>query len=97
MLSLSAKSLNTQEKGVSVKNYKIYQFLFYHVVLPGDIVTNLRLRTTRCLPKLRDRSEKKNALRTPSLLHNVYSSVELTVGQLNLGLINLMHVATVWR
>ena len=36
------------------------------------MASNLRLRTTRCLPKWRDNSEKKNTLSTPSLLRNVF-------------------------
>jgi len=46
--------------------------LFYHIFLPGNVARYLRPRKTRCLPKWRDRSGKKNTLRTPSLHHNVF-------------------------
>ena len=89
MLTLSSNrgTAWTQKKSRQKKNLQNLSILFYHVVLPGNIASNLRLRTTRCLPKWRDSSEKKNTLRTPSLLHNVLlqgATMERTIQSLTL-------------
>jgi len=77
MLSLAiGEQLEHTRKRSLGKKLQNFSILFYHVVLPGNIASNLRLRTTRYLPKGRDSSEKKNTLRTPSLLYSsqTYSS-----------------------
>jgi len=66
--------------------------LFYYIVLPCNVASDLRVRTTRCPLKWSQSSEKKNTSRVTLLLDNVPGRTVRADIRLNIRNITDVHV-----